>query len=296
MAKVINPFYHQAIVDYFTKLSPSDGHTLSEEEKGLISKGFCYSLVMDWLNNSQGAVKHYWNPPLVSKPQALVNNRMEVTGEIEYYYGIIKKYCEYCKTIAPIFSRNTMLLSAKLKSGCPVKFHIVKPDVDFEQTQEYIKKNGYRMKFNRGGLKQNTEKDDLQTFFNTIEGVKPYFNMIFNICILDSGNKETTGNAMGHSIGIRKINQGNQTCYIIFDPGLGVVMVNDCGAALSKMITNRYSQRQDYWFACFYLMRSYWITIHIKIWNFMFSSFAFLFSLCYNSIIRRAFQNILYKR
>lgn len=29
-------------------------------------------------------------------------------------------------------------------------------------------------------------------------------------------------------------------------------MVNDCGAALSKMITNRYSQRQDYCFACFY--------------------------------------------
>ena len=119
--------------------------------------------------------------------------------------------------------------------------YIVKPDVDFEQTQEYIKKNGYRMKFNRGGLKQNTEKDDLQTFFNTIEGVKPYFNMIFNICILDSGNKETTGNAMGHSIGIRKINQGNQTCYIIFDPGLEVV-VNDCGAALSE---NDYKQIQS---------------------------------------------------
>ena len=237
MAKVINPFYHQAIVDYFTKLSPSDGHTLSEEEKGLISKGFCYSLVMDWLNNSQGAVKHYWNPPLVSKPQALVNNRMEVTGEIEYYYGIRKKYCEYCKTIAPILSRNTMLLSAKLKSGCPVKFHIVKPDVDFEQTQEYIKKNGYRMKFNRGGLKQNTEKDDLQTFFNTIEGVKPYFNMIFNILFCRTAAiKKPREMLWVIRLGIRKINQGNQTCYIIFDPGLGVVMVNDCGAALSKMI------------------------------------------------------------
>lgn len=226
----LNNFYHKEIIDIL-----SDGMTVNGtsfppfKDAAGIKNGFCFSLVMDWLNDPVQACKKYWKakndapkdvPKYVSK-----NTSVE---QYVYFQKLADYFVDYCNAYGPVFKvkENQLNFSITLVNGKEKSETIVADPVLFSVNNSFTMQHyGWAFQYYGNRFYEKNNK----SIFLTSEFDMRYKTGYKILVNLFSHSYTQDAKLDRHSIGMIKlpVSFREKKRYLFFDPRYGVFCTDD---------------------------------------------------------------------
>lgn len=241
----INNFYHMYMLEYLETgklLGGIHKPALPAKEYTYIKDGFCFSLVLDWLNDATQAQSHYWNV-LTSKPRdldAYVQQNTSAT-QYDYYFQIAKWYYDYCIMATAPFNSNTLPCPiVLLDQSVDNREVIVADNTLFQVNCKYARKY-YGWSFLSFGCKFYQGTGNVADLIACFDRPAPYAVLI-NIFL---HSKVKNDHMVRHSIGMQRVycKHDHMERYVFFDPQYGVFMTEQPRMFFANMINKWYGKK-----------------------------------------------------
>lgn len=269
--KKIKSFFHERLIEILCA-GVGDLHV----DKG-IKSGFCYSLVIDWLDKPQSASNHYWRPNYIpsniqdnAKTEYIKNSMSD--EQYKYFVKIGKLFLDYCEKYKSEMNANLRVFKVVEDKDKVVNYSFVTLTYAEQMNKWYLEQNKSKMKFIECGeyiyttptLGDITDKtsDEIRImkfkkFFELFDReTNLYYAAMVNLYFINSKD----GKEFRHSIGIHKkpeVVDAKQICYryAIFDPNIGVHEVADLFECVNEgIIHNKYGKADLKLVGCQYFM------------------------------------------
>ncbi len=237
-------FAHKGIIEALTN---NEKTKLEDKVICSIQDGFCFSIVMDWLNNATNAEQYYW--PISASSFSMSDE------QYEYYQELAVLFYQYQENNPTPADTEVNQVEMYLDETTQRTIRVSILDKLYDAHEKYIKKNQLLLNMRKSGecfftesvldgAEVDTEKKAL--VLQTFENIKPEQDtnskVLFNMILYKKSDKRVSR----HSIGVCTATKNEAIYYKVLDPTIGVYRadsITDIAECVYKKCFEKYNDK-----------------------------------------------------